>query len=252
MSAAAEHAIHILRVAFDAFQHNHAIDWDLLPTAADALEKSLAQTSTAAELTKRLHALGAGSDESAILEILEDAIRSLEKLERLPPITHQPITNRYSPETIAWATKTVATAEARAAGQDYNAEFFEAETTAAQEILRENARPEGTLLGFDLVAHVERQRKFSEATFGPGPRVAGVIDHIRRELTEVEANPTDLFEWTDIILLAIDGAWRAGYSSEHVAHALGFKQTKNEARTWPDWRTAEPGKAIEHDRSADK
>ena len=29
------------------------------------------------------------------------------------------------------------------------------------------------------------------------------------------------------------------------------KQVKNEARTWPDWRTADPNKAIEHDRSKD-
>lgn len=26
------------------------------------------------------------------------------------------------------------------------------------------------------------------------------------------------------------------------------KQTKNEGRTWPDWRSAAPGKAIEHVR----
>jgi hypothetical protein len=31
--------------------------------------------------------------------------------------------------------------------------------------------------------------------------------------------------------------------------ALKAKQTKNENREWPDWRTAAPGKAIEHIRS---
>lgn len=30
--------------------------------------------------------------------------------------------------------------------------------------------------------------------------------------------------------------------------ALEAKQTKNEGRQWPDWRTAQPGKAIEHVR----
>lgn len=54
--------------------------------------------------------------------------------------------------------------------------------------------------------HLERQREWSERTFGPGSRHQGAI----------------------------------------VA-----KQTKNEGRVWPDWRTADPNAAIEHDRSHD-
>ena len=37
---------------------------------------------------------------------------------------------------------------------------------------------------------------------------------------------------------------------EQIAAAIVAKQTKNELRKWPDWRTADPNKAIEHDRSA--
>lgn len=102
--------------------------------------------------------------------------------------------------------------------------------------------------GFDLIAHLHRQRKFSEATFGPGTRTKGVIDHIRKELGEIEADPNDVSEWTDVILLALDGAWRAGFAPEEIAKAVDAKQTKNEGRTWPDWRTASPDHAIEHDR----
>lgn len=102
---------------------------------------------------------------------------------------------------------------------------------------------------FDLVAHLERQREFSLRTFGPGTRSSGVVDHIRKELAEIEAKPLDLSEWVDVTLLALDGAWRAGYSPEEICAAIAAKQAKNEARTWPDWRTVEPGKAIEHDRS---
>ena len=101
---------------------------------------------------------------------------------------------------------------------------------------------------FDLVAHLHRQREFSERTFGPGARTAGVLDHIRKELVEIEAKPGDLTEWVDVVLLALDGAWRAGHSPEDVALVIAEKQTRNEARKWPDWRTAEPGKAIEHCR----
>lgn len=104
---------------------------------------------------------------------------------------------------------------------------------------------------FDLVTHLHRQKAFSLHTFGPGQRTAGVLDHIRKELQEVEKSPDDIMEWTDIILLALDGAWRAGHSPEAIALAINQKQTKNEKRSWPDWRKADPKKAIEHDRSAE-
>lgn len=100
----------------------------------------------------------------------------------------------------------------------------------------------------DLVKHLHRQRDFSRKTFGPGNRAQGVVDHIRKELREIEADPSDLSEWIDVVLLALDGAWRQGYEPEEIAAALDAKQTKNEGRKWPDWRTAEPGKAIEHVR----
>lgn len=100
----------------------------------------------------------------------------------------------------------------------------------------------------DLVAHLHRARQFSERTFGPGQRTEGLVDHIRKELLEVLAKPDDLSEWIDVAILAFDGAWRAGYTPEQIAAALVAKQTKNESRQWPDWRTAEPGKAIEHVR----
>lgn len=101
---------------------------------------------------------------------------------------------------------------------------------------------------FDFAEHLARQRKFSEKTFGPGARTVGVIDHIRKELDEICAKPHDLSEWIDVVILALDGAWRAGYSPEQIIDALVVKQTRNEARTWPDWRTASPDKAIEHVR----
>lgn len=116
---------------------------------------------------------------------------------------------------------------------------------------------------YDLVAHLERQRKFSLETFGPGDRHAGVIAHIRKELAELEASkhpasvPSDddleawqarLFEWIDVALLALDGAWRMGATPAAIVSALEAKQTKNEGRDWPDWRTVPKGSPIEHVR----
>lgn len=99
---------------------------------------------------------------------------------------------------------------------------------------------------FDLVKHLHRQRSFSQKTFGPGTRTKGVLDHLRKELSEVSKNPSDVTEWIDIVLLALDGAWRAGHTPEEIAAALEAKQSKNESRSWPDWRQSSPNQAIEH------
>ena len=103
----------------------------------------------------------------------------------------------------------------------------------------------------DLIQYCQRQKLFSEKTFGPGTRTKGIIDHIRKELLEVEAAPTDLKEWIDVLTLALDGAWRAGYSPEEIANQLQLTLARNEQRKWPDWRTASPDKAIEHDRTVE-
>lgn len=97
-------------------------------------------------------------------------------------------------------------------------------------------------------AHLERQRAWSTATFGPGRRTLGVIDHIRKELAEIEATPLDIEEWVDALILAFDGAWRAGWEPQQIIDAIVAKQGKNELREWPDWRTASEDKAIEHVR----
>lgn len=101
---------------------------------------------------------------------------------------------------------------------------------------------------FDLVAHIRRQSEWSEATFGPGPRPAQVVDHIRKELKEIERDPADLSEWCDVVAMALDGARRAGHSAEEIARQLAAKLETNKARRWPDWRTADRTKAIEHIR----
>lgn len=99
--------------------------------------------------------------------------------------------------------------------------------------------------------HLANQRDWSERTFGPGPRLRGVLDHIRKELKEIEADPTDLGEWVDVIILAFDGAWRAGHEPQQIIDAVKAKQAKNEAREWPDWRTMSEDVAIGHVRTED-
>lgn len=96
--------------------------------------------------------------------------------------------------------------------------------------------------------HLCHQREWSERTFGPGRRTLGVTDHIRKELLEIESDPDDWREWVDVIILAFDGAWRAGADPQEIIDAIKSKQGINEARDWPDWKTQDADHAIEHVR----
>jgi hypothetical protein len=90
---------------------------------------------------------------------------------------------------------------------------------------------------FCLIRYIDAQRKWSSHTFGPSSRVEGICKHIEKELAEVRADPTDVYEWVDVAILALDGAWRAGFTSEQIVNALAEKQMKNFLRTYP--RTAD-------------
>lgn len=111
----------------------------------------------------------------------------------------------------------------------------------------------------NLKQHLIRQMAFSHATFGPGPRTEGVVDHIKKELKEVLDAGGESSEWVDVVILGLDGLTRQlAYCNgdradpERVAEMacsmIVGKQSRNEARNWPDWRTAPAGKAIEHVR----
>ena len=104
---------------------------------------------------------------------------------------------------------------------------------------------------YDLIKHIEWQRDISIEAFGPGCRSEGILKHIEKEVEEVRQNPNDLEELIDIILLAIDGAWRRGFTPEMIAMGLLNKVRKNEQRTWPDWRTAPEDEPIEHIKGDD-
>lgn len=96
---------------------------------------------------------------------------------------------------------------------------------------------------------LERQREWSTKTFGPGDRFNGVMDHIEKELIEIRETPHAVGEWIDVVILALDGAWRQGHDPQTIAEALMLKYDRNRQRTWPDWRTMSEDQAIEHDRT---
>jgi len=116
----------------------------------------------------------------------------------------------------------------------------------------------------NIEQHLLRHMAFSHATFGPDKRTEAVVDHIRKELGEVlesAASGEEAEEWVDVVILALDGLTRSlafecplgRADPEEVAsracRMIREKQSRNEARSWPDWRTAQTDKAIEHVRT---
>lgn len=95
--------------------------------------------------------------------------------------------------------------------------------------------------------YLERQKEWSLKAFGPGARVGGITKHIEKEVVEVRAAPADLDEWIDIAILALDGAWRAGYSPAECCMALERIQMRNFARAYH--APTSPDEPTEHIRS---
>jgi len=91
---------------------------------------------------------------------------------------------------------------------------------------------------------IDRHIKWSESAFGSGYDCEGIVNHIREELDEILDSPADLYEWIDVIFLALDGAWRAGYSVEDIVFAMSQKQRINFDRKWNVSKKGLPNKHI--------
>lgn len=97
---------------------------------------------------------------------------------------------------------------------------------------------------------LDQMYEWNLRTFGPGLRTEGVTDHIARELDEIRQAPTDRVEWADALLLVLAGFMRAvNGDAEALIDAVRAKHQINLVRRWPDWRTADHDKAIEHIRN---
>ena len=100
----------------------------------------------------------------------------------------------------------------------------------------------------DLAKYIDDQRDWSTTTFGDGTRTLGITAHIENELAEIRAAPDDLYARVDVIILALDGAWRSGHSPVEIVEALAAKQRINFARQWPPAYSVGQDKPSEHIR----
>ena len=94
--------------------------------------------------------------------------------------------------------------------------------------------------------YVRLHREWTLQALGEGEKVEGILRHIESELDEIREDPADLEEWIDLMILAIDGAVRQGYSDAQIASALVDKQLKNRARQWPPIGSVPDDQPIEH------
>ena len=78
-------------------------------------------------------------------------------------------------------------------------------------------------------------RSWSEETFGTravrGP--IGPLKHLRKEAKEAIAEPGDIKEYADCIILIIDACWRAGFTPSQMEAAVNRKVTENKLRSYP-------------------
>lgn len=126
--------------------------------------------------------------------------------------------------------------------------------TRDEEALDEQCEREQTdRLDVSTLTYITDQVQWSAKTFGPAKSTTDVprlVTHITLELQEILKHPHDCEEWVDVIILALEGAWRTGHSPLTIVNILKYKQSKNFARKWviPN----DPSTPIEHDRTYDE
>lgn len=98
----------------------------------------------------------------------------------------------------------------------------------------------------NLAKFIDEKFEWSLRVIGPGQRTVGIVAHISKELGEILDDPASVEEWVDVILLALDGASRVGFSGDEIVAAMVSKQAKNCLRQWPEHQPEH--QSVEHVR----
>jgi len=98
--------------------------------------------------------------------------------------------------------------------------------------------------GIRLMALAMDQATWSQETFGKDPEYPetptgeergpiGALKHLEREAREAQAQPLDVTEYADCLLLVLDSSRRAGFRIRDLITAAENKMVINKARRWP-------------------
>jgi hypothetical protein len=92
------------------------------------------------------------------------------------------------------------------------------------------------------------QSEWSQRTFGAdsvrGP--VGALRHLQRECDEAIADPSDVIEFADCLILLLDATRRAGHTLDDLVSAAERKAEINRSRTWPSPPPVDDGRPLEH------
>jgi len=72
---------------------------------------------------------------------------------------------------------------------------------------------------------------FTEKTF-PNATAKSKALHLAEEAHEAAADPADVLEWADCMILLLDGARKAGFSTNDIHRAVLKKMEINKQRAW--------------------
>jgi hypothetical protein len=72
---------------------------------------------------------------------------------------------------------------------------------------------------------------FTEKTF-PDATARSKALHLAEEAHEAAADPGDILEWADCMILLSDGARKSGFTMEDLYQAVVRKMEINKKRTW--------------------
>lgn len=72
---------------------------------------------------------------------------------------------------------------------------------------------------------------FTDKTF-PDSTARSKALHLSEEAREAAADPTDQLEWADCMILLLDAARKAGYSTDDIYNAVLRKMEINKNRIW--------------------
>ncbi|MCV6600288.1 MAG: DUF550 domain-containing protein [Cohaesibacter sp.] len=88
----------------------------------------------------------------------------------------------------------------------------------------------------------DHHARWSDTTFGSDMLVGpiGPLKHLKKEADETLANPDNLEEYADCLMLLMDATRRAGFSPGILICAARLKLEVNKARKWPAPKDGEP------------
>ena len=91
----------------------------------------------------------------------------------------------------------------------------------------------------------DQQGLWADETFGYGRKPRLILNHLKREVEEAIADPTDPIEYADCLLLLLDAARNAGIDGDQL---IEYAYDKLKINTSPKWGSPNEDGSIEHIR----